>query len=728
MQRSQGLGWTLLLAAVLAAPARAQTEEPSLEGSIVDGDLTAIEELDLAELLGVEVVVASRIKESLREAPVPVTVITANMIRSIGARSLRDVLEIFVPGMSQVEDHNEMNVAMRGVYASSQQKILVLLNGHRMNSRAYSMANPDFSLSLDKVAQIEVIRGPGSSVYGNVALTGVVNIVTKEGKDLDGVSVSGGFGNFGQLRGNAMLGKQLGPGHDLLLWANGYRADGERVEIASKQDYSAVPRGGVAVVDGVKDPASYDVGLHYRLEGLWITANVRQGKVIEPFTSAGVTGEVYDYDSYRTLSGHGPGISSQSNHLTAGYTKNILELFDLTSTIYLDTNHLVGPLVTSPTSGGAIAIDWREYDIGAQLQGSVPYDFGAFGNGNLMLGGQVDHMELYDSAMYAATDGEWKQIADSSDKPLLQQGTETIYSSYGQLRHRLFDQVIVNLGARLDFKQRHKGDPVWALSPRLGVVYSPLDMFSVKLSYAESFVDAPYWYRYNSLGSYGGSENLQPERLRALQLTPMLTFLDGKLQSTTNLFVQNLSDFIFRDNSAGGTLDDPFYKNAGSLLSTGVEEELAYVERDYRVRLIATWQYAISAEDYPMRDGRVFNVPSLSGALVVDVNPLWFWDDMLWLNATGQYIGPQLSPVDITFKNADGVVVNRYEEPEHEVEQAFLVNLGMHITDPFIDGLFVDVNVHNVFDTRRFQGGSTLHPYPRQGRWFMVNVGYNWQL
>ena len=96
----------------------------------------------LADVFALEdvVVSASKTAEPVKEAPVPVTLISADMIQRSGARNLRDLLAWYVPGMSMVTDHNEYNISMRGVYASSQQKILIMLNGHRLNGRTYSEA------------------------------------------------------------------------------------------------------------------------------------------------------------------------------------------------------------------------------------------------------------------------------------------------------------------------------------------------------------------------------------------------------------------------------------------------------------------------------------------------------------------------------------------------------------------------------------------------------------
>ena len=121
---------------------------------------------------------ASQQAESIDEAPVPVTLITEEMIEASGARNLGDLLVMFVPGMSKVEGL-ETNVSMHGVYSSTQEKILIMLDGHRLNSRTTNSEQPDFRTSLEKIKQIEVLRGPASSLYGNVALTAVVNIITK---------------------------------------------------------------------------------------------------------------------------------------------------------------------------------------------------------------------------------------------------------------------------------------------------------------------------------------------------------------------------------------------------------------------------------------------------------------------------------------------------------------------------------------------------------------------
>ena len=94
---------------------------------------------------------ASSKAENLNEVPVPTTLITEEMIHNSCARNLQEVLATYVPGMSIVDCNDDINITMRGIYSNGQEKILLMLNGHRLNSFATNIAAPDFSISLDKV-------------------------------------------------------------------------------------------------------------------------------------------------------------------------------------------------------------------------------------------------------------------------------------------------------------------------------------------------------------------------------------------------------------------------------------------------------------------------------------------------------------------------------------------------------------------------------------------------
>lgn len=685
-----------------------------------------------ANILDPLVVSASRTAELLSEAPVPVTVVTSDMIRSIGARNLKEVLEIYVPGMTNIADHNELNVAMRGVFASSQQKILVMVDGHRLNSRAYSMASPDMGIMIspDRIKQIEILRGPGSAAYGNIAFTAVVNIITSDGPSVDGFVARAGGGNYGQATASLVFGGGREGLDDLVIWGQTYRATGEEVEIAAANDYAVDgdgdgvpdPHSGTAIVGGARDPGAYDVGARYEIGDFHLYGNSRYGKYVEPFTGGGVTGAVYDYDAMRTALGTGPGLGSQSNHLEIGWQRQWLDAHDLEIVGYYDTNALDVNLTTSYS--GHLWLSWRDRGIGGI--GQYTFDYDLLGKGSLLIGGQADLAYLVDSMFLSGTEGDWQTVVDTDEREVLLPGQEGTYSGFAQLKHGFGDILIFNLGARLDYKIRRDGDPkndipaqddILDISPRLAAIVRPHELFAVKLSYAESFVDAPYWYRYNNLASYAGAVTLTPEQLQAAQLTPELTLLDGRFKSTSNLAYQNVYDFIYRDNEAEE--GEPFYINAGRLESIVAEQELAFVETAVRVRANATWQHVLDLENYEALpdSNRINYVPSFVSNLILDANPLIALDESLWTNVTLRMVGPMAAPIRAVSDSKPNLETNL----ENEADAYALIDVGARI-EGVLGGLSIDGRIWNLLGTRYTQGGSTLFPYPQPGRWFLVNL------
>lgn len=698
------------------AQAQPQPPPPAAAAGSDEAAYFALEE----EIKSLRVVsTASKIEESIREAPVPVTVVTAEMIRASGARTLQDVLVTFVPGMTFVVDHNEFNVAARGVYASSPQKMLVLLDGHRLNARAYPAAEPDYSISLDKVKRIEILRGPGSSLYGNVALMAVVNIITKSGKDVEGVTARIGGGNFGQATLDILAGEEIAEGHDILMWGSAFYADGQKIFIPASQDFAAFPRDGYAIVGGIKDPFSYDVGTKYRHGALTLLASVRQGHYVEPFTSNGTTGEVYDYNSVRTFETVGPGMNARSMHLEARYARPVARGLEVDVSPYYDRYNIAAVYTNSQVAGGDRMVSHDEDAVGGILQARLTYDL--LGSGSVLAGGQFDRMRLLDSVALDGSGGQYTVVQDTSQNKVILPGTETVYSGFVQVKHKLAEPWVLNLGVRYDYKDRRTGPSVSDWSPRLAVVYAPSAVFDVKLSYGQSFVDAPYWYRYNSFPAYRGASTLVPEHLRSLQLTPTVSL--GRFRSSLNVFYDDVYDFIFRNNAA--VPPAPIYQNAGALRSVGVESETEYLADAWRVRGNFTYQRATDVANYNARGWRIYNVPPFVANLILDFNPFASFYEKSWFNVTVRYTSRQLSPITSVFRDATGTIIQDYRNPDNTVDAYFLVNAGIRLTDLFTRGLNLDVTVYNALDQSYQQGGSPPHPYPQQGRSFLALLSYN---
>lgn len=135
--------------------------------------------------------VASLTDTQRRHVPSSITYITHKDIKRSGARSLDDLLEIYVPGFQVWLKTNGNPMGMRGIISDRNTKMLLLLNGRLMNEHtALGVVSERYLSMLGDIKSIEVIRGPGSQVYGSGALAGVINIRTFDGENFTGQQVT----------------------------------------------------------------------------------------------------------------------------------------------------------------------------------------------------------------------------------------------------------------------------------------------------------------------------------------------------------------------------------------------------------------------------------------------------------------------------------------------------------------------------------------------------------
>jgi outer membrane receptor protein involved in Fe transport len=197
------------------------------------------EEADEEALYRVEeqvVTVASRFAQTVDEAPSIVTVITDREIRERGLRTLSDVLR-GIPGVYVTVSKESRDLAwFRGVIAPDNSKFLVLVDGVPWYDGVYGHAWIDEYLPLDNVRQIEIIKGPGSAVYGTNAFAGVVNVVTYRARDLEGGFVRAVVGNDGRTGLALVAADRVGRGGNVEVraMARALGMDGDGLSITPK--------------------------------------------------------------------------------------------------------------------------------------------------------------------------------------------------------------------------------------------------------------------------------------------------------------------------------------------------------------------------------------------------------------------------------------------------------------------------------------------------------------
>ena len=170
----------------------------------------SITALSLEELLSVEITSVSKKAEKASDAAAAVFVINQEDIKRSGATTLPEVLRM-VPGLQVARiDANKWAVSSRGFNGFSSNKLLVLMDGRTMYNPLFSGVLWDTQdTMLDDIERIEVIRGPGASLWGANAVNGVINVISKHSADTQGGLLTAGTGTeengFGSIRYGAKI-------------------------------------------------------------------------------------------------------------------------------------------------------------------------------------------------------------------------------------------------------------------------------------------------------------------------------------------------------------------------------------------------------------------------------------------------------------------------------------------------------------------------------------------
>lgn len=676
------------------------------------------------------VTTASNHAESLQEAPVPVTIITRDMIdRLSNNKTLGQILAYYVPALNEVSSYATWNVAMRGVYTSGQEKILIMEDGHRLNMRSTNGGKMDYAISTEKIDHIEVLRGPASSLYGNVALTAVVNIITRQGRELNGIKGKYGLGSHATHRADLIGGTTL-LGADVMAWASIYTSNGEQLSVPRLSGYSQTRHDGYVYIDRYEGRPTYDLGVNLEIGAFSLMMNRKQSKLVPQYSWYA---ETYDYDRFRTVGGVKPGYSVDETHVELGYNgqyrqlnynitgygdwyqvKDYMPVSDsLTTYVFNPDGSVViedGKPKTKLYRGLSQILNFEEYTIGALGKMDASYTLGNQ-RGSLIVGAQAEYFKLAANDFMMGDRYEDIVVVYSEPYNMLKIGSETSISAFVQDKHYLTGQIILNAGLRYDLKHRASGKNVTALSPRVALIYIPGEAFSAKLSYSQSFVDAPYYTRHNSTNGARGSEDLMPEYMRAVQLDFLGVIQGLKLTYDLNLFYNHLTDIIV--NNPSTDLSTPKYINAGSLKVAGVEGELKYEHTDFQARAMASYQRPLEAEAYYYTDHRIYGVPAFTASLSCSKPLLTNKTHRLWATAGAKYASKTLVKANSRIAGSE----------DSELSGGVTVDAGLHYA--WNNRLQLSADCDNLFDRTYYVGGSFYLPYQAPGRTMMATLSVN---
>lgn len=675
---------------------------------------------------------ASSQAETLYEAPVPITLITDEMIQNCGGRNIKEILMAYVPGMNNLDCNDDINMSMRGVFNTGQEKILIMLDGHRLNNYSTNIASPDFSISLSKIKQIEVLRGPASSLYGGVALTAVVNIITKQGADVDGARIKAGVGNYGQLRGDIIFGKRYFD-VDVMVWGSIYKADGQEVYVNQESTGARLNSGNVTI-GGIGESPTYDLGFKLKWQRFTLLYNTHFSQVESPFTMSYLS-STYTRSKYATFNGISPSFATRAHHLTLSISEQINSNLHVNGGISYDNSDLTHYQIISETAinknvlknvmpafyelfegiidlidlkGMYRYINGQEVNYSAYAHGDYTYMNTAEHTGLINFGAQFDHFQLKDVRYCLGLN--FNTNIENENIPALGKGHENSFNVFMQLKHR-WKSFILNAGLRYDYKRHFDNKDINEFSPRIALILLQ-PKWSAKLSYSKSFVDAPYLYRKYDLfipmligdesSSADAVSQLRPEYMHSFQLTLAgINWFKG-FNIELNTFYNHAKDLIYSSTTS--------YSNAGTNKTIGTELTTRYDTKRLNTYLTVTWQHVMQAEIFNFNVNKAYNVPD------VTINAVVAYKLLKDLKIHGH----------LTFEGKQtAFIVDLLEDRprllESEINPHAIFNMGANYNlKPFEFGF----NVHNVFNTKIYRGGMGTSLVPQQGTWFLFSAAY----
>jgi iron complex outermembrane recepter protein len=204
-----------------------------------------LKQLSLEQLGNIEVSTASKSPKQVWDTSAAIYVITQEDIKRSGATTIPDALRL-APGVEVARiNSNKWSVGIRGFGSRLSRSVLVLIDGRSVYSTLLTGTYWEVQDTvMEDIDRIEVIRGPGGTIWGPNAVNGVINIITKSSKDTQGLLFSAGGGNVEQGFFSARYGGSNGKGLDYRVYAKGYERGPEEHVDARNYDRWRAAQGG----------------------------------------------------------------------------------------------------------------------------------------------------------------------------------------------------------------------------------------------------------------------------------------------------------------------------------------------------------------------------------------------------------------------------------------------------------------------------------------------------
>ncbi len=493
-----------------------------------------------------EVVAASRRPQPIREAPSAVTVVTADEIRAFGYRTLAEVLA-HSRGFVTTYDRNYAYIGSRGFARTGDYnaRVQVLIDGHRLNDNVYGavLAEQGFPLDLDLVSRIEVIRGPGSALYGSNAVFAVINVVTRQAAPSEGLSATAIGGSYGTGQASLAYGSPASSPVQMLASGTFFGAQGQ--DLYFKEFDTGGPGAGIA--DGAD--AERTQRAYYRVHRGNVSVQALWSERSKEVPTASFS-TVFNDGREKTVDGRAI--------LRGAYERPFGQGHRLEATV---------------------AYDWMWY------RGDYPYDYppvtinkdltrGAWATAGALVNLKAGHATTVTlGSEYNLNRDVFQSNRDegSSTAYVNDDHPFTVASGFVQAERKFGEKFLVSAGGRYDYRSNSED----TFNPRVALVLMPGRKTTLKFLAGRAF-RAPNAFEqyYSSPGTgFQGNPSLSPETIVTHEVL-WDQQLGPQVEATFSAYRYRLSDLIaqFADPNTGVLVT----MNTDEVRSDGLETEVRF--------------------------------------------------------------------------------------------------------------------------------------------------------
>jgi outer membrane receptor protein involved in Fe transport len=668
-------------------------------------ELESYFKMSIEELMNVEVVSATKTRIRISEAPSTIVSITGKEIEEMGVRTLSDVLKM----MTSIQILNRRNgrdmVWIRGVTTGYNTKVLLLIDGIPRREAILGEWSTDEEIQINNIERVEIIRGPGSALYGGNAYAGVISVFTKNEVDVTKASYS--MSSFNTERLEFYTGKSIDD-FSLIVAGDAYETDGHKMERDRKgKETNHTDR---------VDAKNIQAKLIYKDFRLALTQN----DFVTDYPLYAIGRDKPQY--YEITNGSiNYAIDKEDFHIDSHFYFNHATRFfdnttrDETGRLKLAHESYLESLIEG--FDGQLTYDWLEgntFVAGVSLeQKETEKYFEEF----ILQSSKVDSVEhILDNGetvnvpvdLYRLEEHHYfswlNKDLDINSKP---GEVETWnYAAYLQDEMKFMENRLnLTLGLRFDKYEGFDAE----FSPRAGLVVSPAKGLSIKLLGGRAFKPPTYrqTYMIRIDGKSPGNPDVGPERIRTFEVGLSHNFADSILAGV-NYFNNTLTDFIESINYAA-------YSNSNDKRKiSGLEIDL---RADYKldlnclrsVSVFSNYSFINAIDEIGSQKIDVPSVAKHSANLGINLKNNW-----MTLYSGLNFIGRR----NKSESYHSGVVVDEYKERDNKGSYLIWdINLGFHEFAHL--PIRLDLTVHNLLDKEHYNptyDPDTYYDYTKERR------------